>query len=72
LLPWMQRPLPPSQRRKVVAVLQVVSLVIAIAPFVSPGVSAPLSACALALLTWSFLIDVAWLRRHASDSMAVS
>jgi len=72
LLPWMQRPLPPSQRRKVVAVLQVVSLVIAIAPFVSPGVSAPLSACALALLAWSFLIDVAWLRRHASDSMAVS
>lgn len=72
LLPWLQRPLPPSNRRKAVAVIQVVSLVIAIAPFVSPSITAPLSACALAVLAWSFLVDVAWLRRHASDSMAVT
>ena len=32
-LPWMRRPLPPSRRRKVVAVIQVVALIVAIAPF---------------------------------------
>jgi phosphatidylglycerophosphate synthase len=72
LFAWLQHPLPDSNRRKVVAVLQVVSLVIAIAPFVSRGISAPLSACALAVLAWSFLVDIAWLKRHTSDSVAVS
>jgi phosphatidylglycerophosphate synthase len=72
LFGWLQRPLPDSIRRKTVAVIQVVSLVIAIAPFVSSNVSAPLSACALAALAWSFLVDIAWLRRHAPESVAVS
>lgn len=72
LLPWLQRPLPTSNRRKAVAVIQVVALVIAIAPFVSRSVSVPLSACALAALAWSFLVDVAWLRGHSSDSMAIT
>lgn len=72
VLPWLQRSLPPSNRRKFVAVMQIVSLVIAIAPFVPRSVSAPLSACALAVLAWSFLVDIAWLRRHTSDSVAVT
>lgn len=72
LLVWLQRPLPASNRRKAIAVIQVISLMIAVAPFVSPGVSAPLSACALAVLAWSFLVDIAWLRRQTADSMAVS
>jgi len=71
-LPWLQGPLPPSNRRKSVAVIQVVSLVIVVAPFVTRSVSAPLSACALAALAWSFLVDIAWLRRHTSDSMTVT
>jgi phosphatidylglycerophosphate synthase len=72
LLPWLQHPLPVSYRRKAVAVLQTVSLVIAVAPFVSRGVSGLLCAGALAVLLWSFLIDVAWLRRRTSDSMVVN
>jgi phosphatidylglycerophosphate synthase len=72
VLTWLQRPLPPSNRRKAVAVIQVVSLVITIAPFVSRSVSAPLSAGALLVLAWSFLLDVAWLKRRTSDSVAVT
>lgn len=72
LLPWLQHPLPPSYRRKAVAVMQAVSLVVAIAPFISRGVSAPLCASALAMLTGSFLVDIAWLKRRPLDSMALS
>lgn len=71
LLPWLQRPLPTSFRRKTVAVVQVVFLVIAIAPFIPRSVSSPLCACALALLAWSFLVDVAWLKRRTLNSTAV-
>jgi phosphatidylglycerophosphate synthase len=71
LWPWLQHPLPPSLRRKTVAVVQVVSLIVTIAPFVPRRVSAPVSACALALLAWSFLVDVAWLKRRILNSTAV-
>lgn len=60
--PWMAAPLPESLRRKTVCVVQIVALIVALAPVVPPGVSGPLSAAALALLTWSFWVDVAWLR----------
>ena len=72
LLPWLQRPLPPSLRRKTVAVVQAGSLVLAIAPFVSSSISVPLCACALALLTYSFLVDIAWLKRHTVAPMAAT
>lgn len=72
LLPWMQHPLPPSRRRKVVAVLQVVSLLVAIAFFVPRDVSGVVCALALTVLAWSFLLDITWLRRRAFDSLAVS
>jgi phosphatidylglycerophosphate synthase len=72
LFPWLQGPLPASHRRKTVAVVQTVSLVIAIAPFVPREVSGPLCACALALLAWSFLIDSTWLRRHILHSGVVN
>ena len=68
LLPWLRHPLPASNRRKVVAVVQTVSLVFAIAPFVSRDISGPVCAGALALLMWSFFIDVAWLKRRSSGS----
>lgn len=62
--PWMDAPLPESFRRKTVCVVQVVALIVALAPIVPPRVSGPLSAAALALLSWSFWVDVAWLKRH--------
>lgn len=67
LLPWLQRPLPPSRRRKVVAAVQAVSLVIAVAPFVARGISGPLCGVALAVLAWSFLVDIAWLSHKPSS-----
>lgn len=72
LFPWLRCPLPASFRRKTVAVVQTVSLVIAVAPFVSRSISAPLCAGAMTLLTWSFLADIVWLKRRASDSIVVN
>jgi phosphatidylglycerophosphate synthase len=71
-LPWLQHPLPSSLRRKAVAVMQTVALVIAIAPWVSQSVSVVLCACALAALAWSFLVDIVWLRRHSSGSVTAT
>jgi phosphatidylglycerophosphate synthase len=61
--PWLSGPLPPRVRRKFVAVVQMVGLAIVIAPVVRPPLSVWLAATALAILTWSFAVDVAWLRR---------
>ena len=65
--PWLERPLPPSLRRKAVCVVQIVGLAIIVAPIVMPPLSAWLAAATLAMLTWSFAVDVRWLavRRSA-------
>jgi phosphatidylglycerophosphate synthase len=72
LLPWLRHPLPASNRRKIVAVVQTVSLVIAVAPFVPRNISGPVCAGALALLMWSFLVDIARLKRRHSDSLVAN
>lgn len=61
--PWMHAPLPESLRRKTVCVVQIVALIVALGPIVPPPVSAPIAAAALAILAWSFWLDIAWLRR---------
>jgi phosphatidylglycerophosphate synthase len=66
-LPWLSGPLPPSRRRKAICVVQVVSLAVAVLPWVGRPISEPLAAAALGALTWSFLVDILWLWRH-SDS----
>ncbi len=43
--------------------MQVVSLVVVLVPFIEPGMSVPVAAASLALLAWSFAVDVAWLWR---------
>jgi phosphatidylglycerophosphate synthase len=72
LFVWLRRPLPASRRRKTAAVVQTISLLVAVAPFVPPNISGSLCAGALAVLAWSFLLDIAWLRRHAPDAQAAS
>jgi phosphatidylglycerophosphate synthase len=67
-LPWMRHPLPPSQRRKAVAVVQVVALIVAVAPFVPAPVSGLAAAAGLAALSWSFAADGMWLLRRATPS----
>jgi len=56
--PWLDRPLFPSFRRKLVCVVQIGALTIAVAPFVAPPASAIVAAIGLAALIYSFAVDV--------------
>ncbi len=62
---FLRADLPPSFRRKVVCVVQVVILAALLAPVIVPPVSTALAALGLAALAWSFAIDVYWQWRHA-------
>src|SRR5262245_23771684 len=66
--PWMNAPLPPSRRRQLICVVQVVGLIVTIAPFVAPPASRVAAAAALAALSWSFLVDTLWLWRRATPA----
>jgi phosphatidylglycerophosphate synthase len=63
--PWMARPLPPSRRRQAVCVVQVLTLAAALAPVWPYPWSALVAASGLALLSYSFALDMIWLSRHA-------
>ncbi len=66
--PVLAAPLPPRKRRQTVCVIQIASLVVALAPPVSPAIAASLCLAALAVLSYSFAVDVAWLiLSRASD-----
>jgi phosphatidylglycerophosphate synthase len=64
VLPWMAAPLRSTMRGKSAAVGQFVGLSVALLPLVKPPVSDVVAALTLALLVWSFAVDVAWLRRQ--------
>lgn len=66
---WLNAPLPESFRRKTVCVWQIVTLMVAILPPVSPVFASITLALALALLGWSFAMDIHWLyqRRLSHD-----
>lgn len=61
---WMRRPLPPSQRRRVICAAQGALLVAGLFPFLPPAVPAVLGGFALVLTAGSFLADTAWLWRR--------
>jgi len=63
LLPTLRRPLSPSLRRQTVCVLQIVVLLVVVAPLLPVAVTAPLAATGVALLAWSFGIDL-WRLAH--------
>jgi phosphatidylglycerophosphate synthase len=63
--PWLGAELPPSRRRQTVCVVQIVSLIGALAPLIATPWSVVLAFAGLVLLVWSFGIDVAWLARRA-------
>lgn len=67
LVDRLRAPLHPSMRRKTICVIQVVSLVVCLAPIVPPMISAWIAASSLVLLLYSFAIDIVALikRRHA-------
>jgi phosphatidylglycerophosphate synthase len=63
--PWLSGSLPASRRRKAVCVLQVLALLLALAPAVGQSWSALIAVGGLFLLCYSFAVDVIWLRHHA-------
>jgi phosphatidylglycerophosphate synthase len=69
IAPLLQRPLPvcpfSDGRRKTVAVIQSISLIVALVPATPPSCAAVVCAIALSLLGFSFAADVALLRSPA-------
>jgi phosphatidylglycerophosphate synthase len=59
--PLLQRPLPPSFRRKLVSVVKGGALAALLAPIIVPPFSTFVAAAALLVLIYSFAVDVAWL-----------
>ena len=63
ILPWMNKPLTPTRRAKVICVVQIGGLLIALLPAVTPPASGAIAGAALAALIYSFALDVERLRR---------
>ena len=63
LWPPLRGALPPSQRRKVVCVVQSIVLVVCLAPVTQSAPATTLVASALLLLVYSFVVDTWWLAR---------
>jgi phosphatidylglycerophosphate synthase len=57
----LRRPLPPSMRRKTACIVQLVALVVALAPIIPPALAALAAAAGLVFLSYSFARDVVWL-----------
>lgn len=68
-LNWLNAPLPESFRRKTICVWQIVTLLVAVLPPVNVLFASTTLATALALLLWSFYLDIRWLyqRRDSHD-----
>ena len=71
--PVLAGPLPPRKRRQALCVIQMAALIVALTPPVPPAIAAPLCLAGLALLSYSFAVDVAWLilSRASSEKEAV-
>jgi phosphatidylglycerophosphate synthase len=66
MLPWMAGPLRSTLRGKSVAIAQLGGLGLALLPVVPVPLSTTVAAITLALLVWSFAVDIAWLKRQAT------
>ncbi len=63
--PWLAAPLRATRRGRIVAIGQLLGLGVALAPIVPQPASAAVAGVTLAVLGWSFAIDVAWLWRQS-------
>ncbi len=63
--------LPTSFRRKAICVVQGVVLLTCLGPIIPASVATPIAAAALALLIWSFAVDVRWLRTSGTHHLAI-
>jgi phosphatidylglycerophosphate synthase len=66
--PWMNAALPASRRRQTVCVVQIVSLLVCLAPIVGRPWSSAVGALGLVVLTCSFFVDVRWLAGRAGHT----
>jgi phosphatidylglycerophosphate synthase len=64
VFPRLRRPVPSTNRGKTIAVLQMIALIVALAPLCNPAVSARVAAVGLLALVLSFSLDVVWLLRQ--------
>lgn len=66
---WLSQPLFPSLRRKVVCVVQIVSLIVCLGPIIDPWLSRLIAGAGLLALVYSFAVDIVWLarRRHLNQ-----
>ena len=70
-LPWLNRALPYSYRRRVICVVQSVSLIISLVPWFTAPFSAFIALAGLSLLAASFAVDIAWLfRAHRAQAIS--
>jgi len=69
--PWLRRPLPPRWRRQAVCVVQIVVLLLVVAPLLPAHASAPLAFAGVLVLAASFAVDIAWLARRARAPLEV-
>jgi phosphatidylglycerophosphate synthase len=67
---WLERPLPASQRRKTICVLQLVALIACVAPLLPDSWRVAAAADAVLMVAISFAVDVAWLYRHRHRPLA--
>lgn len=66
VVPNLRDELAPSFRRKLICVIQGIALLVALGPVIPSDIAVGVSALALAMLTWSFVIDTLWLLRPRS------
>jgi phosphatidylglycerophosphate synthase len=64
MIPRLQRPVPASMRGKTIAVLQMIALVLALAPFCRQSLSQWVAAAGRMALVVSFCLDFIWLLRQ--------
>jgi phosphatidylglycerophosphate synthase len=64
LWPWMRSPLASTRRAKIICVVQIVALILAMAPAVAPPASSLVAAVGLLALCYSFLVDTLRLWRR--------
>lgn len=66
---WLAAPLAPSKRRQTVCVVQITALIVCLGPIVPQALATALAACSLALLCFSFAVDIRQLahQRHPTQ-----
>jgi phosphatidylglycerophosphate synthase len=64
---WLRRPLVPTVRARAMCAAQIVGLILALVPVITPPASARIAVMSLAALAYSFAVDILWLWRHRSD-----